>query len=80
MKSSTIQAGDRVKYSAKFLRSIGCQTGPICFMQGIVQSTRSYGQNFIVAAVVWDDDREDGSSVNVANLVRVKDMGLESVL
>lgn len=76
-----IQAGDRVKYAAKFLRSIGCQAGPICFVTGTVTAVKRYGgrSGVTVATVAWDDPRE-GDAVNVANLVRVEDMHLECVL
>jgi hypothetical protein len=76
-----IQSGDRVKYAAKFLRSIGCQTGPACFVTGTVTALNRYGgrSGVNVATVAWDDPNE-GTAVNVANLVRVDDMHLESVL
>lgn len=76
-----IQASDRVKYAAKFLRSIGCQTGPACFATGTVSSVTRYGgrSGVSVATVSWDDPNE-GDAVNVENLVRVDDMHLECVL
>jgi hypothetical protein len=76
-----IQASDRVKYAAKFLRSIGCQTGPACFVTGTVTAVARYGgrPGVTVATVAWDEPRE-GCAVNVANLVRVEDMHLECVL
>lgn len=74
-----IQPGDRVKYAAKFLRSIACHTGPTCFVTGTVSAVKRYGAGFAVAAVSWDDPREAGEAVNVANLVRVEDMHMECV-
>lgn len=78
---SEIKPGDRVKYAAKFLRSICCQTGPACFTTGTVTTTNRYGgrSGVTVATVAWDDPSE-GEAVNVANLVRVEDMHLECVL
>lgn len=81
MKRRDIQAGDRVKYAAKFLRSIGCQTGPVCFVTGTVSGVKQCGgrSGVTVATVAWDDPSE-GEAVNVANLVRIEDMHLECVL
>lgn len=75
-----IQPGDRVKYAAKFLRSIACHTGPACFATGTVAAVKRYGgrSGVAVATVTWDDPRE-GDAVNVANLVRIEDMSRECV-
>jgi hypothetical protein len=75
-----IQPGDRVKYAAKFLRSIACYTGSPCFVRGTVTAIRTYGgrSGVTIATVTWDDPAE-GDSVNVENLVRVEDMHLECV-
>ena len=48
----TIKPGDVVAYSAKFLHSIGCHTGPIPFARGEVLSVNDWG----VAHVAWDRD------------------------
>lgn len=76
-----IQEGDRVAYSATFLRSIGCQTGPACFVRGVVTAVRQYGGRSgpTIATVRWDDPAE-GDAVNVVNLVRVADMHMESAM
>jgi hypothetical protein len=75
-----IQTGDRVKYAAKFLRSIACYTGSPCFIRGTVTAIRNYGgrSGVTIATVAWDDPVE-GDAVNVANLVRIEDMHLECV-
>lgn len=75
-----IQTGDRVKYAARFLRSIACHTGPACFVTGTVESVKRYGgrSGVAVATVRWDDPAE-GDAVNVENLVRVEDMHMECV-
>lgn len=81
MKRREIQPGDRVKYAAKFLRSICCHTGPACFVTGTVTAIRQYGgrSGVTAATVAWDDPSE-GDTVRVENLVRVEDMHLECVL
>jgi hypothetical protein len=72
-----IRPGDLVAYSAKFLRSIGCQTGPMPFARGRVIVMRHYA-GATLATVGWNiDTLPDG--VNVANLIAVDDMGLECV-
>ena len=75
-----IESGDRVKYAAKFLRSISCHTGPACFVTGTVTAVKRCGgrSGIAVATVAWDDTRE-GDAVNVANLVRVEDMHRECI-
>jgi hypothetical protein len=79
-----IQTGDRVKYAAKFLRSIACYTGSPCFARGTVTAIRTYGgrSGVTVATVKWDDppaDSESNGGVCVANLVRIEDMHIECV-
>lgn len=76
-----IQPGDRVKYASKFLRSIACHTGPLCFATGTVTAVKCYGgrSGVTIATVAWNDPSADGS-VNVANLVRTEDMHLECVV
>lgn len=74
-----VQAGDRVKYAARFLRLIACHTGPACFVTGTVTAVRQYS-GCAIATVAWDDPREAGDAVNVANLVRVETMHLECVI
>jgi hypothetical protein len=80
MIAQSIQPGDRVKFAARFLRSIACHTGPTCFATGTVESVRQYGgrSGVAIATVAWDDP-DEGSAVNVANLVRVDDMHLECI-
>lgn len=73
-----IRPGDDVAYSAKFLRSIGCQTGPMPAARGRVTAVRRYA-GVTLATVAWNDPTMP-EGVNVANLVRVTDMHLECVL
>lgn len=72
-----IRPGDRVAYSAKFLRSIGCQTGPMPFARGRVIVMRHYA-GATLATVAWND-RSMPDGVNVANLIAVACIGLECV-
>ena len=72
-----IRPGDRVAYAAKFLRSIGCQTGPMPFARGHVVAMRSY-PGVTVATVAWNDPAMP-AGVNVANLITVDGMALECV-
>jgi hypothetical protein len=72
-----IRPGARVAYSAKFLRSIGCQTGPMPFARGRVIVMRHYA-GATLATVAWNDPAMP-DSVNVANLIAVADIGLECV-
>jgi hypothetical protein len=72
-----IQPGDHVAYSAKFLRSIGCQTGPMPFARGRVVVVRQCS-GMTLATVEWRDPA-GMDTVNVANLVRTADMALECI-
>ena len=71
------QLGDRVAYCAKFLRSIGCQTGSMPFARGRVIGMRHHA-GATLAAVAWNDPAMP-DSVNVANLIPVAGIGLECV-
>jgi hypothetical protein len=73
-----IRPGDGVAYAARFLRSIGCQTGPMPAARGRVTEVRSYAGTTLVT-VAWNDSSMP-DAVNVANLVRVTDMHLDCVL
>jgi hypothetical protein len=72
-----IRPGARVAYSAKFLRSIGCQTGPLPFARGHVVTMRNY-PGATLATVAWNDPSMP-AGVNVANLISVDSIGLECV-
>lgn len=77
MKRPEIKPGDRVQYAAKFLRSIGCHTGPICFAVGRVAEVDRCGSTTL-ATIDWTVSRMP-RMVNVANLVRVADKHIECV-
>jgi len=77
MKKHNIEVGNRVAYSAKFCKSIGCFTGDLPRLRGTVKEIRTYGKTLQFAVIEWDgsDKRldEDGKlpRVNVFNLARV---------
>lgn len=71
----TGDTGRRITCTAARLRA----SGPTCFVTGTVERL-SQVCGCTLAAVAWDDPREAGDAVNVANLVRVEDMHLECVL
>ena len=72
-----IQAGDRVQYSATFLRSIGTYTGEICFAAGTVREVERHGGTTI-AVIDWTIARMPRCA-NVANLVAVADKHMECI-
>ena len=72
-----IQAGDRVQYAAKFLRSIGTHTGELCFAVGTVTEIERCGGTTL-ATIDWTTSRMP-RVVNVANLVSVADKHLECI-
>jgi hypothetical protein len=64
-----IAIGDRVQFTAKFLRSTGQYTGRVPFLKGKVTRLETLGGQFKLAVVQWEGD--DEQRVNVANLKRV---------
>jgi hypothetical protein len=69
-----IRIGDRVAYSASFLRSTGQLTGDVPQGRGIVQNLVRLASTKL-AEIEWD--RPDLPAwVNVANLSRVTDKGI----
>lgn len=74
VKRSAIATGDRVRYSAKFLRSVGLFTGPIPFAIGTVENLAPFGSpGRYLATVKWDNDAngELPSRILSVNLVCV---------
>jgi hypothetical protein len=70
-----IEVGDRVQYSAMFLRSSGIYCGDTCFIVGTVVSDSGR-----IAYVKWDGDYEDGiAHINKANLINAKYKAYERV-
>ena len=52
-RGKQIQVGDRVAYSAAWLRSIGCCTGELPQARGTVTSLQAIGKQHL-ATVQWD--------------------------
>jgi hypothetical protein len=76
--SSTINAGDRVKFARTFLQTIGCFTrGQGAYRTGTVDSVEDWSGR-AVAYVQWDDEPQEVSGVLVSNLVRADRLHLES--
>ena len=70
MKSTfTVQIGDKVAYSAKWLQSTGQVAGAIGHARGVVVALESPMPDWTLATIQWDGDYPD--TVNVANLAKV---------
>ena len=64
-----VQRGDRVAYSAAFLRSIGCQTGELPQVRGVVTAVQPLGDRQLVT-IDWGTDAAP-AKVMACNLARV---------
>jgi len=69
-KAFQLQPGDRVAYSAQFLRSIGCQTGELPAARGTVREVSQLG-SITLASIDWDRPEDLPQRVAVANLAKV---------
>lgn len=74
-----MSVGDRCKYSAEFLRSIGCYTGALPFARGVIEETWKLGTS-TMARVNWKNDyqHEVPVVINIANLVAESDPEVRS--
>jgi hypothetical protein len=63
--------GDRVRYSATFLRSIGCYSGTLPFARGTITAVKNYSKSFAIATIDWQNP-DVPEKVNVGNLERCK--------
>lgn len=72
-----IQIGDKVAYSAKFLRSTGQTTGPAPFARGTVTAIKSYG-SMDLAVIDWHG-ADMPERVNTGNLARVGTSAMNSL-
>lgn len=71
-RSQPIRVGDRVAYSAAFLRNIGEVTGDMPQARGVVTELVAIGADTLLAIISWDGQPEDiPERVNVRNLSRV---------
>lgn len=64
-----IQVGDKVKYKAEWLRSVGMYTGPVPFARGVVTALEPVG-SMTLAVIKWDRPGIP-ERVNVENLIKV---------
>ena len=74
-----IKTGDRVAYSARFLRSICDYSHASASKRGTVTGLKTYGHGFTVATIKWDNDNDIlTGGANARCLVRVKDIATEA--
>lgn len=68
-----LRIGNKVKYSAKWLRSTGTYTGPLPFARGHITEIRAFSKSGL-ATVKWDNDydNEVPTKILCANLVLSK--------
>lgn len=67
--TQALKIGDRVGYTAAFLRSTGMYTGEEPFMRGTVTGFEDISQGFVLAVVDWAG--HGARKVNVKNIARV---------
>lgn len=69
-----LQIGDRVRYRAEFLRSIGQYTGPLPQAKGKIIAANPLGSSTTIATITWENDHygEVPTRVNAVNLELVK--------
>ena len=72
---NAIRVGDKVGYSAAFLKSTGEHAGPIPHARGVVTDIKKHGP-VELATIKWDTP-EAPEKVNTKNLVKVDRMHLE---
>jgi len=65
----TVQIGDRVAYSAKWLRNTGQVAGDIGHARGVVVALESPTPDWTLATIEWNGDFPE--KVNVINLAIV---------
>ena len=78
-RTSTIQIGDRVAVSARFLRSTGQFTGEICFVRGQVTNLKPLGE-ITLATIAWEplngQQPDVPERMAVSNLSKVTEKGI----
>jgi hypothetical protein len=74
-RTSPIKVGDRVAYSAAFLRSISCFAGDIPHGRGTVIALHPVCPEVILAEINWAGNADLPAKVNVRSLCRVQDRG-----
>ena len=66
-----LKIGDKVAYSAKFLRSVGAFCGPMGFARGKIIGIKALSSECQIATIEWDKDADMPQKVNVANIAKV---------
>jgi hypothetical protein len=75
---SALKIGDRVGYSAAFLRSTGQFTGRKPFLRGTIIGIEEIAPGTQFAGVIWDCSL-DPRKVNVKNIARVGSLAWSGV-
>jgi hypothetical protein len=70
MKTGPLAVGDKVAYSADFLRSVGAYTGPLGTARGTITKLEPFSRGAIMLATVDWHNPEIPPKVNVKNLQR----------
>jgi hypothetical protein len=72
-KKPNIQIGDKVAYSANWLRSTGqvATSYDIGGWRGSVTELQTFGKDFTLATVTWHKGPDEPSRVNIVNLAKV---------
>lgn len=68
-----IAIGDKVAYSAAWLRSTGQMAGDIGHARGVVTELKVLSADVVLAVVDWGDDPEIPTKINVRNLARINE-------
>ncbi len=77
MKANKFKVGDRIAYSAAFIRSISAHE--CAAMRGTIVAIRAFAHNNKeYCNIKWDDEDAIKSSMS-HNIVLVKNMGIEGV-
>lgn len=73
-KSKPLSIGDRVRFSAEWLRNTGSYTGSVGQLTGTVSAIREYRAMPPIATVQWDQNYFNTQETNVltTNLQRIK--------
>ena len=68
---NNLSIGDRVAYSAEWLRSTGQITGDIGHAKGVITKLANLSKETVLAHIKWENNAEFPGRVNVKNLARV---------
>ena len=69
--AAKLQVGDRVRYSAMFLRSTGQYLGEVPQAKGVITGIDGLGSDTRIADVRWENCRVCAARVNAFNLWKV---------